>query len=110
MKKLSPFNHPKIYIEYLCWLIQWQLGKVTWCYPLRFRVEWWKRTGKDNLCYMPGEKLLRRAQRFFRNHTGGRSHRCEFTDPERGALYGGTDGGFMDAYFERFFNEISDED
>lgn len=50
-----------------------------------------------------------RIARWFQRRTGGRSHRCEFTDPEHGALYGGTDGAFMDRLFERFIENISDE-
>jgi hypothetical protein len=45
--------------------------------------------------------------RFFRRFTGGRSHRCEFTDREKGALYGGKEGAFMNRYFEQFLANIS---
>jgi hypothetical protein len=51
-----------------------------------------------------------RVSRFFRQHTGGRSHRCEFTDKEHGALYGHKEGPFMDAYFDRLLENISDAD
>ena len=44
--------------------------------------------------------------RWFRSHTGGRSHRCEFTDPKRGALYGHKEGAFMDRLFEQFLKNI----
>ena len=47
-----------------------------------------------------------RVQRFFRSQTGGRSHRCEFTDKEHGALYGHNEGAFMDRLFERFLDNI----
>lgn len=47
-----------------------------------------------------------RVTRFFRSFTGGRSHRCEFTDPQQGALYGGQDGPFMDELFEVFIERI----
>jgi len=46
--------------------------------------------------------------RQFRGHTSGRSHRCEFTDREEGALYGGQKGGFMDDLFEELIRNISD--
>ena len=48
-----------------------------------------------------------RVSRWFRNHTGGRSHRCEFTDPKIGALYGGQRGAFMNELFEQFIENIS---
>jgi hypothetical protein len=48
----------------------------------------------------------KRVQRFFRGFTGGRSHRCEFTDPYRGALYGHNEGAFMDKLFEQFIKNI----
>lgn len=51
-----------------------------------------------------------RVERFFSNHTGGRSHRCEFTDREMGALYGGQQGAFMDRFFEQFIGNISNSD
>lgn len=41
--------------------------------------------------------------------TGGRSHRCEFTDKHKGALYGHKNGAFMNALFEQFIANISDE-
>ena len=44
--------------------------------------------------------------RQFKRHTGSRSHRCEFTDRERGALYGGREGPFMNRYFEQFLRNI----
>jgi hypothetical protein len=50
-----------------------------------------------------------RIERFFRARTGGRSHRCEFTDSGIGALYGGQEGAFMDKYFEQFIGNISGE-
>ena len=47
------------------------------------------------------------ANRFLQ-HRGGCSHRCEFTDKEWGALYGGQRGAFMDTLFEKFLENISD--
>lgn len=52
----------------------------------------------------------RRVQRWFRGHTGGRSHRCEFTDPAHGALHGHDEGAFMDRYFDGFLRSIEPED
>lgn len=48
-----------------------------------------------------------RVTRIFRNRTGGRSHRCEFTDKTNGALYGGQEGGYMNRMFDRFIEDIS---
>lgn len=45
-------------------------------------------------------------QKWFRSRTGGRSHRSEFTDRQRGALYGGMEGAFMEDYFERLIENI----
>lgn len=50
-----------------------------------------------------------RVERFFRVRTGGRSHRCEFTDRESGALYGSQQGPFMDALFEQLIANISED-
>ena len=47
-----------------------------------------------------------RVADFIRRGTGGRSHRCEFTDPQRGALYGHQHGAFMDAYFDALLDNI----
>jgi len=44
--------------------------------------------------------------RWFHCHRGGRSHRCEFTDSSRGALYGGQEGGFMEELFVQFLRNI----
>ena len=44
--------------------------------------------------------------RWFHHHRGGRSHRCEFTDFQKGALYGGQMGAFMDRLFEQFMKNI----
>lgn len=71
----------------------------------------WRYTGKIDLCYMPGRKLIRKhLQGFFRARTGGRTHRCEFTDKIEGALHGGKKGAFMDAYFEKFLENISEHE
>jgi hypothetical protein len=51
-----------------------------------------------------------KVQGWFRKHTGDRTHRCEFTDKKRGALYGGKDGGFMEKYFEKFIENISEDE
>jgi hypothetical protein len=47
-----------------------------------------------------------RLQNLVRKGTGGRSHRCEFTDPESGALYGRNKGAFMDDYFDQLIANI----
>ena len=56
----------------------------------------------------PFKRPWMRIARFFRRFTGGRSHRCEFTDREKGALYGGKEGPFMDRLFEQFIQNIPD--
>ena len=55
----------------------------------------------------PFYPLWKQMRAIVRKGRGGRSHRCEFTDKERGALYGGKDGGFMNEYFEQFIQNIS---
>lgn len=51
-----------------------------------------------------------RVAGWFRRRTGGRSHRCEFTDPQHGALYGANDGPFMDRLFDQFIENISQDE
>lgn len=51
-----------------------------------------------------------RAERWFRQRTGERSHRCEFTDAKEGALYGGQRGAFMDEYFEQLIRNIDESE
>lgn len=51
----------------------------------------------------------RRIRSWFWQHTGGRSHRCEFTDLKRGALYGHCEGAFMDEYFNELLQRIDSE-
>ena len=48
--------------------------------------------------------------RWFHRRRGGRSHRCEFTDSSRGALYGGQEGGFMEELFVQFLRNIEADD
>lgn len=50
-----------------------------------------------------------RVSSWFGRHTGGRSHRCEFTDPNHGALHGHKEGAFMDKLFEQFLANIDGE-
>lgn len=55
---------------------------------------------------------FRRPFTFIRNasrkRTGGRGHRCEFTDKKMGALYGGTEGAFMERTFQEFIDNLPD--
>jgi hypothetical protein len=83
-------------------------------------IDWWK---SQNPNYVPQRKPLpwyigecalgpfakpwKRIARFFNHWTGGLSHRCEFTDPENGALYTGVKDPFMNRLFERFITNIS---
>lgn len=68
-------------------------------------LPWWVGEGFIGPFVIPWNK----TRGWFRSRTGGRSHRCEFTDPRRGALYGGVEGPYMDRYFEQFIAAISDE-
>ncbi len=96
-------------------------GKEPWL-PERHMIEGWMRLDPS---YVPPKlppwwvgsnasgpllPVWNRIAGFFRAKTGGRSHRCEFTDPMRGALYGHNEGPFMNAYFDRFLERIGDED
>jgi hypothetical protein len=127
---------PVIWFQYFCWNVQFWMNTHKPYYPLRLRI-WllngyderrhqitrqmvrvWENLGRteypEPLPWYIGTAALgpfvgpwSKAARFFRRLTGGRSHRCEFTDPEQGALYGGKEGAFMDRYFEQFIANIS---
>lgn len=99
----------------------WALRRWPERYNLTWQMrEWWQKGLGYDVSNIPkplpwplGEAALgpflppwNRAERFFRSHTGGRSHRCEFTDPKIGALYGGQEGPFMDQLFEQFLRNI----
>lgn len=114
IKKGVDLNHPhltrdwRIWLEYLCWCIQAKM-KSNLYWPVWVRYWWYKRFGQP--IYHPPivNKMWRVVKFWLRARTGERSHRCEFTDPKRGALYGGTDAGFMNEYFEKFIENISGE-
>jgi hypothetical protein len=95
-----------IWLEYLCWCIQAKM-KSSLYWPRWVRVRWFKLFGFP--IYHPPliNKPWRTVKFFLRSHTGGRSHRCEFTDPKKGALYGYDNGAFMDLYFDEFIRRIS---
>lgn len=130
----------RIWLEYLCWCVSAWMDTHKPVYPIRLRVwlyrlypdtvyqpqhsiDNWRRFDKQYKeqykpwpwfiglhCQGPFMPIWGRAASFFRGYTGGRSHRCEFTDKQSGALYGGTEGAFMDRYFELFLKNISLED
>lgn len=54
----------------------------------------------------PVRLVWKRFLRIFSNQKGEYSHRCEFTDREKGALYGGKEGAFMNRLFEQFLENI----
>lgn len=88
-------------------------------------VKWWKEVDPDyvvspefrplpwyiGVCALgPFIKPWDTVQHWFGRQKGvGYSSRCEFTDRERGLLYGGPDEPFIEAAFERFIHEIDAE-
>jgi hypothetical protein len=145
LKNSNLTRNPRIWLEYLCWCIQYQMsvhkpyypgwvrGLVLKYYPHaneRWSIHWnmvriWQQVNPDwqitpNRTPLPwyigtaafGPFIIpwEAVQRWFRSHTGGRSHRCEFTDKSNGVLYGGQDGGYMERYFEQFIANISADD
>ncbi len=54
----------------------------------------------------PFRRVVRRLASYFRAWAGVMAHRCDWTDPETGILYGGG-GGEMDKLFNRFVGNIS---
>ena len=109
---------------YPVWLRGWLLSHfdrerhfITWQAVDRYRrnnrefrltkknipLPWWVGVGAQG----PIIKLWNRLEHQFATRTGGRSHRCEFTDKEMGALHGYDYGPFMDQYFEEFIRRIS---
>ena len=114
MKKTK---NPIIWLRYLCWCVQNWMSRHTPYYPLRLRI-WLHRLYPDTIksypwyigadCQGPFVGPWHQVSWFFRSFTGGRSHRCEFTDKKHGVLYGHNEGAFMDQYFENI--SISDMD
>lgn len=113
-------HKPYLPIRLRCWLLR-RFPQNRW--GMEWRLwEFWVSQGYDltdaprplpwPVCpdgFGPFVAPWNRVERWFRQRTGGRSHRCEFTDRRHGALYGGTDGAFMDRLFERFVENISDD-
>lgn len=84
----------------------WKQINPEWRTPItRKPLPWWIGTAAIG----PFVRPWRRVERFFGNHTGGRSHRCEFTDKQSGALYGQNNGAYMNALFGQFIENISDD-
>lgn len=131
----------RIWLEYLCWSVQFWMSYHKPYLPLRLRafifrhtaperhhlswrmVEHWKQVNPDYVhpykplpwpimpsAFGPFVGPWDRVTRWFRRHTGDRSHRCEFTDKTRGALYGGQEGGYMNKLFEQFLHNIETEE
>jgi hypothetical protein len=131
---------PRVWLEYLCWQIQfWMSGHKPYL-PVRLRIWLW-RFFPDRMRHHVSWQQYRfwleqpyndpatlpkplpwpvcssfvgpfvgpwdRVTHWFGRRTGGRSHRCEFTDKKRGALYGHKEGAFMDRLFDRFLERIS---
>lgn len=96
----------RIWLEYFCWCVNTALPfGVMW--PMWVRIFTLRRFGKHFVFVPILNPALQRLKSWFRHHTGGRSHRCEFTDKNHGALYGHSEGAFMDRYFEKFIQNIS---
>ena len=89
------------------------------------RIDEWKRINPDfkmspDMRPLPGiigpyaigplNPLWIKLRHFIGKGSGRYSHRCEFTDKERGALYGGKDGAFMNDLFAEFIGNISSDD
>lgn len=83
----------------------WQQNNPGFCLtPDRMPLPWW--LGVSALGPFVGP--WSRVANWFGRHTGGRSHGCEFKDPEYGALYvGPTARPFMNDLFEQFVANIS---
>lgn len=85
---------------------QWQYVDPNWTLKNEWRPLPWY-FGVSALG--PFFKTWNRLERFIARGRGGCSHRCEFTDKQHGALYGGTDGPYMNAMFEQFIENITPE-
>jgi hypothetical protein len=110
------------WMQYLCWKIQFWMMTHRPRYPRAFQNWAFRRYGYqvgsswkvDFPWWLPhpteGPFLAtwERIRMWFRQRTGGRSQRCEFTDKEMGALYGHAQGPFMDSFFEEFLHRIDE--
>jgi hypothetical protein len=94
-----------IWWQYFAWCLHMKM-RLNLIWPLWFRVWWYKRFRFAILCVPILNRIWRKTSAILAAQTGGRSHRCEFTDKQQGALYGGKDGGFMNKYFEQLLRNI----
>lgn len=78
-----------------------ELGRISEPKPL----PWWL----GQYAFGPLERPWWNLTRLVNKGRGGRGHRCEFTDPEMGALYGHKNGAFMDRMFDVFLSRIDGE-
>jgi len=92
----------KIRIWYLCWKINNWMEKHIPYTPLFIRL-----LSKEDK-YFPGflANPWKKVAWFFAHHTGGHSHRCDFTDKKTGLLHGG-DGEAMNNLWKTFIKNIS---
>lgn len=97
---------PRIWWKYFWWCIYTKLRPNLYL-PLWFRVWYARRTGKGIIAWPVLNRPYLRIVRFAIRQKGEFSHRCEFTDKQDGALYGGTSGGFMNELFNQFVKNIS---
>lgn len=74
--------------------------------PMMKPLPWWAGIAALGIFYKPWRAIIN----ILRKGTGGRSHRCEFTDPEHGALYGHKEGAFMDRCFDVLLQRIDAAD
>lgn len=111
----------RIRLQYTCWRIQfWMMTHRPHVVPSILHMPiariWRRLIGRGpvkppawlNWIWTAGLPGWYSIERFFRRHTGGRSHRCEFTDRQHGALYGHNEGAFMNAYFDKLLENIGD--
>ena len=83
-------------------MIAWWKSQNPSFEPSYFPLPWWVGEHALGPFHRLPERLTRPLYRW-----SGASHRCEFTDKERGALYTGIVDPFMDRLFEQFIQNIS---
>lgn len=99
---------PRVWWQYFWWCIHVRMPSRLFL-PQWFRHWYYRRTGTPIYYWPVLPKLYTPVKRFVIRQKGEYSHRCEFTSKRGGALYGGTEGAFMNRLFERFIENISDD-
>lgn len=105
LKHSNITKNRKIWKEFM-WYIIYVNCPTNIYYPLWFQILTYK---LGHLIQQP-PLFLRKPFVLIRNQsrkrTGGRGHRCEFTDKNKGALYGGQEGAFMEKLFQKFIDNL----